>query len=522
MYSSEIIKSNLSIIDECLIALKQQLDDSYKPIRIPKYLKTEIKIKSINQLDSSLVDFYESFIPLVKFVNDLKYSIIDMEYTTEELMIYIDKSPSYIADLEKKLSTKKNQIQKYYNQLLSNNDIINNEFCAEIKKLKSDYGIAITINFVNILYKCMEYDFKFIPYGVNIFSYLYEYMDMNDEIKNQIVNLSNKLKLKYLSTSEKDTQFNKQKVLLQTFNLIPSTSNMELNKIFKYLFNINIDKVNINNLKNVLSMVSKSLKKHISFIIISKNNNDFYYDLSNLFNSDKLSKINNLGGVSSEFIDIFKILQTILISKRIDNSVLAYNFTELSETYLLWTNDNINFKIREKPAESHIVNKLLLEESSEIIDLYNKNIENQLLEIIKDESLVSYKQVKYLSFDIDNEEQEYLTLLCKKIISYIKSIKKINFNTQLSDKCIDIMNDEFNKFKPFHKHKAIPVQALLIYNNLAVRLSNKIEKEIQIWSINNNASINEIDTIIKNIIQSNDNIYTSFISSYYLGISVMN
>ncbi len=530
MELDKLIKVNLNLIEECLLLLNKQVEDSYKKIRLPRFESFNLKFKVKDELTIRLLDFYEKFIAYVKFAHNLKYSIIDMDYTQDELMIHINKSPSFIIDLEKTLLDRKNKIQTYHDNIVDNNKLITLSYC---KELELDQYNNINMDFIDLIYKFMEFDFKFIPYGVIIITYLFDKDKINDEYKLQITNLSNNLKLKYLQESDDNVDNNtidKKNVLLQTYNLYPTIFNLTLEEIYNKLFSIKINnqknKKSDSNIKNNLQYISKSLNKNISFIIISKYNNDYYQDLSNLFDINKLSKINGHSGITKEYIDLFETLHSNNLKNKIEYNISHYNLkSDNNEVYLLWTNDYEYFKLKETPIDTNIVNKILSQSSSDIINLYNKNFENQLLDKIKDSSVVSYKQLKYLSFDIENEEDEFIDNLYTKINKYIKSIKNLNINTKLFDGCLNIIQNEFKTFKAFKSQKNIPSQALLIYNINAVKLACKIEKDIQLLIVNSNSdnddvSDNMIDITIKNIIKSNDNIYTKFISSYYLQMSV--
>lgn len=516
---NELIESNKSIIQECINILNQQNKDSYRTIKVPKLTSTiTLSVKSVNTFDIQLLDFYKQLLPIIQFVHNLKYVMKDLEYTNEDLSINIDRSPTFILDLEHKLYDYKITINKYYEQLENNNIKIINYYC---NNLSLDKSYTIDLITIELLFKCMEYDFKFIPFGTTIFAQLFTNNMIKPIYKQNITELSNALKIKYLITFKEHnhSMTDKQTRLLQTFNLIPSTSNISLSEVFNRLFGISIKNITIDTLENILRSTSKTLYKTISFIIIATNNNDFYYDIDNFFNREKLSILTSNVGVNIEYIDIFKTLQSNLISKKISNNVYKYNYSSDAENYILWTNDLISFKLRETRVPNNIINKIINNQSSEVIDLYNNRFEQQMLDTIKNDKLISYKQIKYLSFDIDNEEIIFIKTLCSSIEKYIKSIKNISNEKDMVSKIIKIIQLEFNNFKPFHINKKTnSMQPILIYNNNAIQIANRVKKDIIQW-YNNKEPINQIETIIKTIIASNDNIYTKFISSYYLEMS---
>lgn len=516
---NELIKSSNIIIQECINILNQQNKDSYRTITIPNVESTTTFSKlSSNLFDSQLIQFYKDFLPMIQFTHNLKYSMRSMVYTNEDLSINIDRSPAFILDLEHKLHNYKVAIDVHYKQLKINNMNIIKSFCYHLHTHSNDY--TIILNSIELLFKCMEYDFKFIPYGTFIFTQLFTDNLISDEYQQSISDLSNTLKVKYLSVvnTPKNNLNVIESQLLQSYNLTPTTANLNLSQIFTKLFGITNAKINIDNLESILKSTSKTLTKHISFIVISKRNNDFYYDINNLFDREKLSNITSSVGVSNTYIDIFQTLQSNLITKKVANGIHKYNYNSTAESYILWTNDYIHFKLRETPVPTKIVNKLINNKSSDVIDLYNSCFEQKLLNNIKNDTLVSYKQIKYLSFDIDNEENVFIDNLCKSISKYIKSIGNINNESNMTDKLIKIIQVEFDNFKPFHISKSISMHPILIYNNMAIQLANRIKKDITEW-YNNKEPVNQIDIIIKAIIASNDNIYTKFIASYYLDMS---
>jgi hypothetical protein len=514
----QILDASAALAQTCIDILNQQNADSYKAVVVPKLevLSFNPKISSPN--DTQLVVFYHQSMPILKFAHNLKYVCESMVYPHNEVAMHVDRSPTFILKLEHKLAKRAAQVTTYLSQLEQNIQIIINAYCEHL--VDHSAHISIDVHYLELIYHCMQYDFKFIPYGVAILNQLFAIDLISDVYQTDIRRLSNEMKHKYLDIpNDKSDPTEAGSYMLQTYNLVPTLPNMSLLQIFKRIFGITINSITISNLDKVLQATSKSQGKSVSFVIIAKHNNDFYYDLDNLFDRNKLSKITNKGGISAEYIDAYQILQSILIKKKVTSQVTTYNFSaENRDTYVLWTNDNSQFKLREQPVESTIIHKLLTNQSSSVITQYNKQFELKLLDIIQNDSPVSYKQVKYLSFDTDTEEAIYIDLICSKLIKRITSIKNIAATKDLSDQFTKIFQDEFNGFKPFHKKGSIPVHALLVYNNAAIRIANRIEKELIIWSINGQP-IDQIASIIKTIVASNDNIYSKFISSYYLAIS---
>lgn len=512
----QLIDASESLAQSCIDIVVQQNADSYKVAPIPKLEVLNFNPKTFSPYEAHLVKFYQKCMSIVKFSHNLKYTLRSMVYPHSEVTIHIDRSPAFILKLERKLAERTNQLNEYLSQLNQNIQHIKDNFCDQLNE------IVVDTKYLELIYHCMHYDFKFIPLGVSILNRLFANELISELYQNDLRRLSSEIKLKYLDESADKSKLDQSiDCMLQTFNLFPTLYNLTLPEIFTKVFGLNIQSVTIDNLERVLKSNSNSLPKPISFIVIAKHNNDFYYDLTNLFDQNKLSKISSKAGISAEYIDVYQTLRSIIVKKKSSNEVTTYNQQNDSDTYLLWTNDYIQFKVCEHPIPAIIVNKILANESSNIIDKYNNQFEQKMLDVIKNDSLVSYKQVKYLSFETDTEEVTFINQICNKLIKRIKSIKNIATADDLSDQFIKIFQSEFDGFKPFHKNGSIPIHALLVYSNMAVRLSNRLEKELIVWAFSGQ-SIDEIESIIRTIIASNDNIYSKFIASYYLSISGVN
>ena len=293
-------------------------------------------------------------------------------------------------------------------------------------------------------------------------------------------------------------------------------------QIFEQLFATKISTISIDNLESTLQLVSKELKKTIAFVVIAKDNNDFYFDIDSLFDRERLKIFTSSSGVTKEYIEAFKILHTTVLPKRIKDSVSEFNYENSTEVYVLWTNDMINFKVREQSVSRNLTDKLLHGSPSDIINSRSQKFEELLFKNINDDVLTSFKQIKYLSFEIDNEERVFIDNLCKQISEYIKKYFKSPDDKIITPTFTEdigmIFQNEFKSFKPFHSAKHMPLQPLLIYTSTSIQLTNRIKKDIANW-IGQHGSIEDIDSIIQIAVDSNDNIYTKFISSYYLAMS---
>ncbi len=512
--TDELFAASSELIDQCIRLFAEQNADSYKAIKAPKLESIKFNPKTSDLFSGKLLQYYRTLMPIVKFVHDCKHALSSMVYPRDEVMIHVDRSPNFVLDLEQRLSERTAQLTDYCEQLDLNVKEINLSQRRHLHATRVES--TVDLKHVQLLYQCMEDDFKFIPFGVSILDQLFQDELIGQSDQQEITRLSNALKLKYLSDpSKKDTMSPAKEHLLQSFNLIPSTPNLTLQQVFAQIFTVDIEKVTESNLESVLRNVSKKRGQPISLIIISRHNNDFYYDLRNLFDHSKLSQIGPKSGVTKEYIDTFNVLRSTWIAKQLPAGVKQYNTSPDSQTFVLWTNNWVQFKAREQPVDPSIVGRLLDQRSSDIVDLYNKQFEDKLLNIIQNDTLLSYKQTKYLSFNIDNEETVFIDQLCRHLI---KSIKKISSMERLAGQFVKVCQTEFDQFKPFHMGPQASVHALLVYNNTVVRICAKLEKEILAWHANSRL-VDQLDGIVRSVVASNDNLYTRFVSSYYLSIS---
>jgi len=520
--TDQLIAASTTLIETCTTLIYAQNADSYKTVRVPKLNSIKLSHKAMDSASVDLAQFYLDIMPIVRFVHDLKHTLADMIYPHDELMIHVDKSPAFVLDLEHKLANRTAQISEYLERLTNNLHDILTAYRQFLHSRVSELNISA--DYLDLIYKCMGHDFKFIQYGTAILDQLFADGLVATTHRDHITRLSNHLKEHYLSAHQKDTtDVSKQDCLLQTFNLIPTLNNMSLTQVLAHLFSVSISKASEDNLESLLKTISKQLPNPVAFIISARDNNDFYYDLTNLFDQTKMNQIESKAGITNDYIDLYKTLQATLIKKPTSTRITAYNLDDRAMIYMLWTNDYENFKLREQPIDMHIAKQILSGRSSNLIAHYNNQFEANLLQSIVDHTntSISYKQTKYLAFDfgndIDDEEHAFIDQLCKKFIDHVKALKAPGISG-LAKQFIKIAQTTFNKFKPFHVQKNIPLHARLVYSNATIRIAERLEREIAIWA-HTDQSDHELHRIVKVVVASNDNIYTKFIASYYLARS---
>ncbi len=516
--TDQLIAASTALIEACIALIYAQNADSYKTMRVPKLSSIKFSHKDADPTSIELSQFYLDLMPIVRFTHDLKYTLSDMIYPRDEIMLHVDKSPAFVLELEQKLAARTTQIRDHLARLTNNLHDVLTAYRQSLHNRKNELNISA--DYLDLIYKCMGHDFKFIQYGTAILDQLFADGLVAIAHREHIAQLSNHLKEQYLSTQQKDTaDLSKQDCLLQTFNLIPTLNNMSLTQVLAHLFSVSISKASEDNLESLLRAISKQLPNPVAFIISARKNNDFYYDLTNLFNQTKMDQIDTKMGVSNEYIDAYRTLQSTLLKKPTSTRITTYNFNEHASVYMLWTNDYENFKLREQPININIANRIISGRSSNLIAHYNKQFESDLLQTIADQTDtgISYKQTKYLAFDIDDEENVFIDQLCNKFIDHVRNMKSSD-TVGLAKKFTKIAQTQFDKFKPFHIQKNIPLHARLIYSNAAIRIAERLEREVAIWMHSDHAD-HELIRLVHMVVASNDNIYTKFIASYYLAKS---
>ena len=167
----QLIESGTSVAQECIKLITLQNDDSYKTIKVLKLEPIKFNPKTHSTSEIQLMQFYHSFMPLLKFSHDLKYVVESMVYPADEIAMHVDRSPKFILDLEHKLVQRSSQIQKYADQLKQDIQLIIQSYCAQLHTKVDE--IVIELPYLELMYQCMAYDFKFIQYGVAIMSQLF-------------------------------------------------------------------------------------------------------------------------------------------------------------------------------------------------------------------------------------------------------------------------------------------------------------------------------------------------------------
>lgn len=515
-----VIESNNAIIEDCNKLINEHNEFGYLKIKTHIPQATNVSFQKSNAFIEYVHDFYTRIMNATSASDYFDNLSSSMNYSMEDLIVKIDRSTSYIMETKSKMDRIRDRMIEFVIQIKHNNKLCCNEFIRFLHDEHSNMSYTIEQDELEFVFKCANTDHRFITYGVSILCQLLEDKLINESYKELISKRSNELKLSILTNNEKHEH---RRLMLQTFNLFPTVNNLTIKQMIKTLFHIDIRSfTTFDDLQDVINRISTTSLKQVALIVIARSNaNDIYFNMDTLFDRNIQQTITSKSGVNQDYIDAFFNLKYDAVAKKIANDIhvisSANDMNNSDEIYLTWTNDYINFKVREIPVSKNIATKLVNNKSSQIVSLRNAKFEKNFLNAINNTELVSYKQVKYLAFNMENEEVAFIDTLFKDIESYIikRSSKEDLSKTLVASAITTVICLTYDAFKPFHMKGDVPIHAKLMYDNIAVRIGKRIREDIVIWAYEKKPN-SDLKSIIMSRIGGSDNIYTKFISSYYL------
>ena len=250
-----------------------------------------------------------------------------------------------------------------------------------------------------------------------------------------------------------------------------------------------------------------------------------------MFNDILIKELTNVNGVNKKYIDTYDTLKIKNLDTVKDSQLMCFNISKTTEDiYILWSNDLINYKYRTEPINNNLLTKLLRNEPSMLINNYNKNIEQLILNNKNLQISQEFKKVKYYDFQLSPSSNDYLNKLCLNIEIVIrdlitkKSIDDITImlkNKSLRNHVINIIAKSLKLIN--YKFSEYELTLLL---NIASSISQRIVRDM-IYLLGNNKIttgmiLKEYPIIIKNRIFTNDTIYDKILNSYYLNLLSQN
>lgn len=541
MFDSNQINDNNKLIKECEKLIIDHNKISYKQVslNIPSISFEMINpnfFKFNDPLSAEIIDMYENYLPQMIAVSKLK-KIIDMiEYTNEDLSIHINQSSDSIVQIFSSLSHTRMKLIKLYDVMTQNLTIISNSFVNYFYKLiTKDTNLAEIINTVFICMKQHGLSDKvgidmneryFIHIGIKLIGVLHKsnlltsnHVDLiktlNDDLKQVILSVDNRM--------HRNIAFNR----LQTFGLTPDEgSTFTLKYIIQKLFGLKID--NDGSLSDLNEHLSKILKLYeadtglsIGLIIIVSPNQDTYFDMTSL---GLISNSNTSSGINEETIKLFDLIKqgNKPSANKSDLITIGINPEQKQSAYVLWTNDLKTFKLKTKSIDSHLIKKIIRNDPSTTIEAYNNKLEKAIVNN-RTEDIISFNRVKYMSFNDTITEEVFLKKFQAKIVlTLINAIGKLE-GVKLQKAIVEdkFTNELLDSIDAAKNDIGIHPQLLsshchIIYASMATSIVYKLKKELILHDM---ITKTELKDIVKGIVETNDNIYSRVIASYYLHIA---
>ena len=387
------------------------------------------------------------------------------------------------------------------------------------------------------------------------------------EMKEYIIQTNETLKDKMMNSyTPDDAIFEKENTqaltnTLQFFNIVSlENEGISLYDLCRKLFNIentilhSIKETNYSNLSipamlqeliNILNMVSTKKKMKYGMIIFYKNNHDIYTNISKLLKTESFENIQKYSGINKKYINLYNNLKEHLVIERVFNNDMCMNinidkFTE--RAFVLHTNTmktfriQSNFKYSDLSIDYALIRNIVRNTPSKRIEYHNRLI-NQSIEKYVDNRL-QRKYNDFVNMDYGNiigikEYQSLIQFLIKDITAYIQS-KNIEKMTKNEFSTILVQDELYeyatNTIIQFYKREILPkkttknkqnkevyITCLSESNKLIKRLKNDIIRAIRNKPIHATLFIETIlPTIVKEIIKlDSENIYDKLVEKDY-------
>ena len=536
MYDLSYLKSNDKLIIQCQKLIDDHNKISYKKVEvvIPLITFDLVNLKRFKPKDPislEIVNMFAKYVSQMIFLDRLDRIIESIQYTNEDLTIHFDRSTETVLQIFSSLASIRNQLISQYEQMLNNSKLEINAFISFITKLitqSTNFNEVIQIIYTSMSLNGIEGEYKpFLPIGIQLIDLLYKsnllstnqiflIRSLNDELKKSILGGNNLL--------YSNVKVNK----LQIFGLLPDEGqNVSLPVAIDKLFGLSIKAVP--SLKDAIQPLSKTLKLvsmdtgiKTGIIVFISPNDDTYFDMSSILQT---SKSIGSSGINIDMIQTMELLRQHPIEKSIkEYDILPIGISEesIDRAYMLWTNDLKTFKIRSVPIDAHMVKKILRTAPSPIIESYNSTFQETIVNRPLND-VASFKKVQYMSFSNDVTEESFLKKFKDRLVASVMSIvgklDGVKLHTAVvSDKFGDAILDTLDSTKidfGIHPH-LMSSHCHIMYASMSNKILQKLKKELlQQESINKSI----VASLIQGIVESNDNIYSRTIASYFLQIS---
>jgi hypothetical protein len=366
--------------------------------------------------------------------------------------------------------------------------------------------------------------YLFIGVGLRIIASMRQSTKLTDDHIQSIKDLNNETKQVLLGSVNKSSDnisnpFNQ----LQTFGLIPDEGkNKPITEIVDGLFGINSQHVGTftsiqTRLVNTMKLITADTGLATGLIIYVSKNADIYFNMESILSGNIE---NGSGGINQSKVDAFNLIEELDVSNIKVSNMITINTSDTTQmAYILWTNDMKSFKVRARPIYAPLIKKILRKAPSSTIESYNSMIEKAIVES-RSGDMISYNHVKYMSFSSEMTEEKYLNLLQSKLAKNISAsigklgdakVKSAIVDISFSDMLLDTVDSTKSTLGVPSTH--IPPHCHIIFASVANGITNRIKKSLLSLEHVNKDSISDV---IKQVVQTNDNIYSRVIAGYYL------
>ena len=540
MFDAPHLKLNDKLIDESSKLVEEHNRLSYESVAFnnPSISFNTIKPKNVKITDKpsqEIIQFYETYTQQMIISAKLGSIIDSINYTNEDLAIHIDRSSDAIVQIFSSLTEVRHKLRDINDQVKSNISKDVALFVEYMNTLMSSHDVGAVVKTIFI---CMKQnglleklgeaakDRYFIYVGIKLIEMLYKNSLLSATERQLILDLNRELKQDVLGVGSEIKETVKMNYL-QTFGIVPDEgTNTSLHDVIQKLFGIEVELKG--SIKTVLPHLTKALKlanresgQNIGLIVMASPNEDTYFNMSNL---DSVSSSNPSAGINDNMIKNFELIEHGSNSSVSSSEILTIGIDQdtTDSAFVLWTNDLMTFKVRSAPIDNSLIKRICRNVPSAIIEEFNRTLETFIVDNRKSD-VVAFNMVKYMSFNDSTTEESFLTKFQSKLTSAIMSSIGKSSGVKLHAAVIDpkftqklLQTMDASKIDLGIHPQLLSAHCHIIYASMANKILHKLKKELLSQHTIDTASLKEI---IKAIVESNDNIYSRVIASYYLHIA---
>ncbi len=533
MSLKELTTTNIAIAAEAIKQINAiTLDSKIKKNEWREPTWIQMTDSSVSGMVVSAAGHMNQLIDLRRYLHTLASQ---MEYSSEELHVLINRSSTYIDETMIALSDIKLICIRFSKKITSQIQFTVSTIVRNIYIYKEDENTTDLIDKSSIdsllVMGDLEVAYKILRASVSK-------QMISEETKSYALTEIQKKEVELLgikqstSFSVSNTNMNNR---LQRFGLVPSEGRcVPLKNIISNLFSIDMD-TSIASLNDHLAVVSNKMNKKIGMVIIHTPNDPIYFDIGSLLLPGSAAEIKKETGISKKYISLFNTLQIEPSNGKStdgEDEIFCFGFEESDvesvDVYVLWSFDLEKYRYKAEPIQSATIKKLLRNEPSDLIAKYNSSLEESLHVQRNDDIEYEYKKVGYYSFlDIPSETEmldamgrdikDYLMKGLTEVDSVLAFVSKVNTNKFTSDICAIT-----KKHKPVKKDTRIAMSVLdAVYLTDTINIVKKLKKELidisnKMIGSTKKQYMDTLPDVIEYAVKPNSNIYNKFMSAYYL------